>query len=90
MGQAPNIVVTALKNAGRALTAAGQPSLTPEYLTKLRTMCLRQAVEHLPGASPEVHVREADRRYRDCLHFLSGAGVICKRTREESSSEESV
>lgn len=31
MGQAPHIVVTALKNAGRALTAAGQPSLTPEY-----------------------------------------------------------
>ena len=86
MGQAPNIVVIALKNAGRALTAAGQPSLTPEYLTKLRTMCLRQAVEHLPGASPEAHVREADRRYRDCLHFLTGAGVIPKHTRGGRSS----
>jgi hypothetical protein len=31
MGQAPHIVVTALKNAGRAVTAAGQPSPTPEY-----------------------------------------------------------
>jgi len=90
MGQAPHIVVSALKNAGRAVAAAGQPSLTPEYLTKLRTMCLRQAVEHLPSASPEAQVREADRRYRDCLHFLAGAGVIRKRTSEESSSEESV
>jgi hypothetical protein len=85
MGQAPDILGTALKNAGRALTAAGQPSLTPEYLTKLRTM-LRQAVEHLPGASPEDRVREADRRYRDCVHFLTGTGVIPKRTRRRRSS----
>lgn len=81
MGQPPHIVITALKNAGRALTAAGQPSLTLEYLTKLRTMCLRQAVEHLPGAPPETHAREANRRYRDCLHFLTGAGVIPKHPR---------
>jgi hypothetical protein len=81
MGQAPHIVVTALKNAGRALTATGQPALTPEYLIKLRTICLRQAVEHLPGRSPEAQVREADRRYRDCLHFLTGAGVIPSRRR---------
>ncbi len=86
MGQVPHIVVTALKNAGRALAAAGQPSLTSEYLTKLRTICLRQAVEHLPDGSPEAHVREADRRYRDCLHFLTGAGMITKHTRGRRSS----
>jgi len=48
-------------------------SLSPEYLTKVRTVCLRQAQACQPTASPDEVVRDADQRYRHCLSFLTGA-----------------
>jgi hypothetical protein len=70
---ARHVIARALKNVGAAVTTAGSPSLTPEYLTKLRTTCLRLAAAHLPNATPDEVVRDADRRYRDCLSFLTGS-----------------
>ncbi len=72
---ARHLIAKALKNAGRAIKVVGiETSLTPEYLTKLRATCLEQAAAHLPNAVPHEVVREADRRYRNCLLFLTGSG----------------
>jgi hypothetical protein len=70
---ARHIVSRALKDTGQAIKVAGLSSLSPEYLTKLRTTCLRQAAEHLPTGTPDEVVRDADQRYRNCLSFLTGA-----------------
>jgi hypothetical protein len=71
---ARHIISRALKDAGRAIKATGQPtSLSPEYLTKLRLMCLRQAQAHLPTSTPDEVVRDAEQRFRNCLSFLTGA-----------------
>lgn len=79
MGKSPapkgvgrSTVERAIKNVGLAIAAAGAPTLSPEYLTKLRTVCLRQAAEHLPNGSPDNVVRDADQRFRNCLNFLTG------------------
>lgn len=63
----------ALKDAGQAIAAAGLSSLSPEYLTKLRVTCLRQAQACQPNGTPAEIVRDADQRYRNCLSFLAGA-----------------
>jgi hypothetical protein len=70
---ARHIVSRALKDTGEAIKTAGLSSLSPEYLTKLRTTCLRLAAAHLPNGSPDEVVRDADQRYRHCLSFLTGA-----------------
>ena len=70
---ARQVVSRALKDTGDAIKAAGLSSLSPEYLQKVRTTCLRLAVDHLPNAGPSEVVRDADRRYRDCLSFLTGS-----------------
>lgn len=69
---ARHVVSRALKDTGQVIKAAGLSSLSPEYLTKLRTICLRQASACQPNASPNEVVRDADQRYRNCLSFLTG------------------
>ena len=70
---ARHVVSRALKDTGQVIKAAGLSSLSPEYLTKLRTICLRQASACQPNASPNEVVRDADQRYRNCLSFLTGS-----------------
>lgn len=70
-GVGRHTVERAIKNVGHAIAAAGAPSLSQEYLVKLRTICLRQAQAQQPNASPDEVVCEADQRYRNCLNFLN-------------------
>ena len=70
---ARHVISRALKETGQAIKAAGLSSLSPEYLTKLRTTCLRLAAANQPNASPNEVVRDADQRYRNCLSFLTGS-----------------
>lgn len=64
-------VERAIKNVGLAIAAFGAPTVSQEYLVKLRVICLRQAQACQPNASPAEVVREANQRYRNCLNFLN-------------------
>jgi hypothetical protein len=79
MGHSPSestarhVISRALKDTGQVIKAAGLSSISAEYLQKLRTTCLRLASAHLPNATPKEVVRDAKRRYRNCLSFLTGS-----------------
>jgi hypothetical protein len=69
---ARHVISRVLKDTGQVIKTAGLSPISPEYLQKLRTTCLRLASAHLPNAAPEEVVREAERSYRNCLSFLTG------------------